>query len=325
MAGVASVYSSRWYRVAELTPRLSPHARLRRQRLRGETWYLLADAVSGRSVRLNAAAYAIAGRLDGRCSLQHLWEALLTREDDPATQDEVIDLLAQLRDASLLQADRTADFSILLPHMESMSRRSARGSLLAWRVPLANPSALLDRFRPLQAALFSRAALIVWGLAISMLVVLATQNAPMLWAHGQLWMATPRFAMLALALYVPIKLLHELAHGLAVRRWGGQVREAGVTLMLLMPVPYVDASAASSFTQRRHRIAVGAAGIMAELSLAAIALTSSAQASNRGKHIVGGFGNHHRGGHFVGSHHTNRGMHIVGGHGTHHRGGHMVR
>ena len=60
------------------------------------------------------------------------------------------------------------------------------------------------------------------------------------------------------------------------------------------------------------------------MSFAAIAVTSSAQASNRGKHIVGGFGSHHRGGHFVGSHHTNRGMHIVGGHGTHHRGGHMV-
>ncbi|MDH3210463.1 MAG: hypothetical protein OEL91_08825, partial [Burkholderiaceae bacterium] len=73
-------------------------------------------------------------------------------------------------------------------------------------------------------------------------------------------------------LYVPIKLLHELAHGLAVHRWGGQVREAGVTLMLLMPVPYVDASAASSFVQRRHRIAVSAAGIMAELGIAALAL-----------------------------------------------------
>ena len=61
------------------------------------------------------------------------------------------------------------------------------------------------------------------------------------------------------------------------------------------------------------------------MSLTALVATSGAQASNRGKHIVGGFGSHHRGGHFVGSHHTNRGMHIVGGHGTHHRGGHMVR
>ncbi len=39
----------------------------------------------------------------------------------------------------------------------------------------------------------------------------------------------------------------KLAHGLAVRRWGGDVRQAGVTLMLGLPVPWVDASAATAF------------------------------------------------------------------------------
>ena len=59
-------------------------------------------------------------------------------------------------------------------------------------------------------------------------------------------------------------------------------------------------------------------------ALLAGSFVSAAQATNRGKHIVGGFGSHHRGGHMVG-HHSNRGMHIVGGHGHHHKGGHMVR
>ena len=63
---------------------------------------------------------------------------------------------------------------------------------------------------------------------------------------------------------------------------------------------------------------------LAIVGLAFLGLTGGAQATNRGKHIVGGFGSHHRGGHFVG-HQTNRGMHIVGGHGSHHKGGHMVR
>jgi hypothetical protein len=63
---------------------------------------------------------------------------------------------------------------------------------------------------------------------------------------------------------------------------------------------------------------------LAVISLSALATSSVVHASNRGKHIVGGFGSHHRGGHFVG-HQTNRGMHIVGGHGPHHRGGHMVQ
>jgi putative peptide zinc metalloprotease protein len=269
---MSSLYSPRWHRVAALKPRLAPQLRVRRLRLRGTTWVVLADPASGRSVRLNAAAYAVAGRLDGERSVQQLWDAQLARGVDPASQDEVIDLLARLREAALVQFDRAADFDLLLPHLDTVVRPKGRGSLLAWRVPLANPTALLDRLHLLQPALFSPMALLVWLLAVGHLLVLALQHGPTLWAHATTWMATPRFALLAMLLYVPIKLVHELAHGLAVRRWGGHVREAGVTLMLLMPVPYVDASAASSFVRRRQRVAVSAAGIMAELGLAAMAL-----------------------------------------------------
>ncbi len=258
--------------MATLRPRLSPQARLRRQRVRGETWYLLSDPSVGRSVRLNAAAYAIAGRLDGQRSMQQVWERVLQHGQDAATQDEVIDLLAQLREAALLQVDRAANFDLLLPHLEQVMNPPGRNSLLSWRVPLGNPSPLLRRLDPLAHLLFSRRALLLWLAALLLLLVLVLQHGPTLWAHGQRWLATPRFALLALLLYLPIKLLHELAHGLAVRRWGGVVREAGVTVMLFLPVPYVDASAASTFNQRRHRVAVGAAGIMVELALAALAL-----------------------------------------------------
>jgi len=269
---MVAVHSARWHRVSGLTPRLLPLVRPRRQLLRGETWYLLADPISGRSVRLNRAAYGIAARLDGQRTVQQLWDRALQRAGDTATQDEVIDLLAQLREAGLAQFDRAADFDALLPHLERIARPSGRGNLLAWRIPLADPSALLDRLRPLQRVMFSRAGWWLWIAAMVVLLALALQHAPELWAHGQRWLATPRFVALAVALYLPIKLVHELAHGLAVRRWGGQVREAGVTLMLLMPVPYVNASAATSFSDRKQRIAVSAAGIMTELALAALAL-----------------------------------------------------
>lgn len=269
---MTALFSARWYRVAGLKPRLSAQLQLRRQRLRGENWYVLADPLRGRSVRLNAAAYAIAGRLDGRRSVQQLWDRSLQHAPDAATQDEVIDLLAQLREAALVQFDRAADFDLLLPHLDQVARPRGGNSLLAWRLPLGNPSALLRHLQPLERVLFSRMALLVWAAALVLLLVLLLQHAPSLWAHGRLWLDTPRFALLAVLLYVPIKLLHELAHGLAVLRWGGQVRQAGVTLMLLLPVPFVDASAASAFVARRHRIAVSAAGIMAELALAALAL-----------------------------------------------------
>lgn len=269
---MSSLYSSRWHRVAALAPRIAPRVRLRRQEVRGNTWYLLVDPTSGRSVRLNPAAYAVVGRFDGVLSMQHLWESQLARAHEPATQDELIDVIARLRESALIGLDNAPDMSVLMSHLQSVAPKRSGGSLLAWRVRLADPSAWLDRLQPLQRFLFSRGALGVWLLGVVSLVVLAAQHGPALWAHAQRWMTTPRFTVLALLLYVPIKLVHETAHGMAVRRWGGQVHEAGVTLMMLMPVPYVDASAATSFVQRRHRMAVAAAGIMAELTMAFVAL-----------------------------------------------------
>ncbi|MBK7238329.1 MAG: hypothetical protein IPI02_23075 [Sterolibacteriaceae bacterium] len=269
---MTAVYSARWYRVANLKPRLSAQLQLRRQRLRGETWYVLAERGRARFVRLNAAAYSMAGRFDGCHTIQQLWDHLLGTGKDAPTQDEVIDLLAQLREAALVTFDRPADGEQLIPHLERVARPRQRNNLLAWRIPLADPSALLDRLAPLRRVLFSPAAALVWGLAVMFVLLLAIQHAPALIAHGRQWLTTPRYAALAVVLYVPIKLLHELAHGLAVRRWGGKVHQAGITLMLGLPVPWVDASAATAFTERQQRIIVGAAGMMAELALAAVAL-----------------------------------------------------
>jgi len=269
---MSTLFSSRWYRVAGLKPTLSPRLLIRRQRVRGETWYVLADPVRGRSLRLNAAAYGMAARLDGERTVQQLWDSLSPDGGDAATQDETIELLAQLREAALVQFDRPADFDLLLPHLQESAQPRGRGNLLAWRVPLGDPTWLLQRLRPVQELCFSRTGLVLWLLAIATLLLQVLQHAPSLWAYGSRWIDSPRFVLLALLLFWPIKLLHELAHGLAVQRWGGRVRAAGVTLMLLMPVPYVDASAASGFVRRRHRMAVAGAGMMAELALAAVAM-----------------------------------------------------
>lgn len=263
--------SPHWHRVAALRPRLVPQLRLRRQQVRGQRWLLLCHPGHGRSVRMTPGAWQLVARLDGERNVQQLWERHGEDADDaePPTQDEVIALLVELRQAGLLQADAGADFEAVAAAPAAPRTRS---TLLAWRVPLGDPSVWLESLRPLARPLFSRPALLVWCLAVLTLVLTVVQQGPALWAHGQQWLATPRYLLLSALMYLPLKLVHEGAHALAVMRWGGAVRQAGVTLMLGLPVPYVDASAATAFVQRRRRVLVGAAGMMAELSLAALAL-----------------------------------------------------
>jgi putative peptide zinc metalloprotease protein len=85
-------------------------------------------------------------------------------------------------------------------------------------------------------------------------------------------MLTPGYLTLGWLLYPLVKGLHELGHALAVRRWGGEVHEVGLALLVLVPAPYVDASASSGFARRSERATVAAAGIMVETALAALAL-----------------------------------------------------
>ncbi|KAG0734856.1 hypothetical protein G6F24_018855 [Rhizopus arrhizus] len=48
--------------------------------------------------------------------------------------------------------------------------------------------------------------------------------------------------VLAMALVYPVvKAIHELGHACAVKARGGEVHEIGLMILLLVPIPYVDA------------------------------------------------------------------------------------
>jgi putative peptide zinc metalloprotease protein len=72
--------------------------------------------------------------------------------------------------------------------------------------------------------------------------------------------------------YPVVKTIHELGHAYATRRWGGEVHEIGVMLLVLSPVPYVDASSSWGFKDKYRRMVVGSAGIAVELFLGSLAL-----------------------------------------------------
>jgi putative peptide zinc metalloprotease protein len=269
----SSLFSSRWHRIASSKPCLVSPLRVQRIVQRGTPWWVLGNPAGGRQVRLDPAAYALVARMDGHHTVGDLWTWHLAQPvSETSSQDDLIDMLAQLREAGLVHADGGADFDTLLPHLERVQSGRARASLLAWRLPMGDPSRLLHRLAPVAPWLFNQATAIAWCLALVWLLIGVVLHAPTLWAHGEQWLATPRYVLLAVALYVPLKVIHEAAHALAVIRHGGAVREWGVTLMLGLPVPYVDASAAAGFVRRRDRVLVGAAGVMAELAIAAVSL-----------------------------------------------------
>src|SRR3989475_8087291 len=118
------LFSSSWYRVAKLTPRLRSHAHIHRHQYRGRTWYVLQDVSTDRFHRFSAPAYLVIGLMDGRRTVQEIWETATTRlGDDAPTQDEAIQLLGQLHAADVLQCDVPPDAAELLERRRKQSRR----------------------------------------------------------------------------------------------------------------------------------------------------------------------------------------------------------
>lgn len=270
--------SGQWFRVAALRPRLDPQAEVRRVVSRGEVWQMLMRPDASRSFRLNRAAWALVGRCDGRVPLQRLWDvAVAELRDDAPTQDELLQILARLHAAGLMSFDRQPDFG---PAGQSAAQAAPRDdndaaprqSLLSWRFALGCPDALLARLVGPLGGLFSPVAGLVWLAGVVAAALAAWPHAGELAAEWRTLLGTPRMLAWAWVVYPLMKALHELAHGLALHQAGARVPQWGISLLMGVPVPYVDASMAATLADRRQRMVVAGAGIMVETGLAALAL-----------------------------------------------------
>ncbi len=270
-----SLFSPNWFRVADLHPLLGGHVQVRRQPSRDALWYVFSDTSTGRQHRLNDVAYQFAGRCNGHHSTQQIWEALLEKMGDHApSQEEIIQLIGQLSESGMLQVDKLSDVEALFERHEARASKQRRSGMnpLAFRLNLFNPDALLRRFDGIGQQIFRTWVLGVWGLIVGLALAGALTHWSELRAHAATYLLTPRYLILMWLCFPVIKAVHELAHGLAVRRWGGEVTQMGITLLVLVPAPFVDASAASAFRHTYQRVMVSAAGIMVELLIAAFAL-----------------------------------------------------
>lgn len=271
---MASVHSERWYKVEGLRPRLARSARFRRQRVRGEVWHVLSGEGAGASHRLNRSAWSFVGRCNGRRTVAEIWQAIVAdNAEESPTQDEIIGLMIQLHGQELVEFDTEPDIAALDRRRRLRRRASDRSRLnpMAFRVGLGNPSRVLARLAFAQG-LFSRGAMAGWAVLVGAGLLTWLASWDQVADHAARWLATPRYLLIAWLCYPAIKLVHETAHALAIRRWGGEVREVGLALVFMTPLPYVDASEASLLPRRYQRCVVSAAGIMAELALASAAI-----------------------------------------------------
>lgn len=263
-------------RLMRMRVRLRAHVRVHRHEYRGQTWHVLENPATGRTHRLDPAANEALALLDGKLTLGEVHELLVQRRgaEAPAAED-LLGLAGTLYSADLVTAEARADLEELAArgaHMQRARLRQYFANPLALRIPLVDPDRYLERAAAWLGRLPASLVVAAWLAVVGAGVLIAASNWTTLTAGGLDQVFSMGNLVVLWLCYPVVKLLHEIGHGLVIRRYGGQVHEMGLMILVLVPVPYVDASASAAFPSKRARMLVGGAGILTELFIAGIAM-----------------------------------------------------
>ena len=273
-------FNESWYRVADMAPRLRSLVQVFRQHYRGRLWYVFRDPSNNQFFRVDESGYRFVAMLDGKRTVAQVWDACNEQLGDAApTQGEAIQLLGQLYTSNLIHADLPADAMGMFDRYKKRMGREVRGwfmNIMFARIPMFDPERLLNLLAPATGWIFGPVGIGLWFGLIAFGLYTLTGRSEELFDQGQNVLNPANLPLLYIA-FALLKAMHELGHGLAVKYFGKQerttseVHTVGMMLMVLTPVPYVDASSAWAFRSRWRRAFVGAAGMYVELALAAIA------------------------------------------------------
>ena len=139
---------------------------------------------------------------------------------------------------------------------------------LFFRIPLWRPDAWLKRVLPWVMPLYSRAFVVLTLLA---LIVGLAQVSRQWDVFTSILLDTFSWQGVTgyLVTLVCVKFLHELGHAFTAKRHGCRVPTMGVAFLVMFPMAYTDVNEVWKLTDKRQRLAVGSAGIVTELAIAA--------------------------------------------------------
>ncbi len=242
-----------------LRPRVKPGVRISRPLLRGTaTLYLLREPESGRRLEIGVKERFIIARLDGTRSLEEIGESYARHFRVRLGEKQWQQMLRLLYGRHLLTDSGPAPAADPAP--------PTRSTLLSGRTRMvADAPALLERLH--RATGFARRPGVlvpVLALVAALLVAVAAQLGELV--HESARLVDQPVALMAVGAVLWVSLaLHELAHGLVGRAFGGRTTEIGLRWRLLMTYLYCEVEDVRFFGRRREQIATAGAGVLMNL------------------------------------------------------------
>lgn len=249
---------------------------IRAQQYQQRTTWTVKDPVGLNYFRLAEEEHFILLQLDGMASLEAIRERFEQRfAPQTISLSQLQHFLATLHQQGLVISQLPGQGRELHRRRGQKRRRKWLAqftSLLAIRLRGIDPTWLLDRLYPLARWFFSPLSVVLCGLvivaAVGLVIVQFDTFQARLPAFHQFF--TPSGMLWLAAALAGTKVLHELGHGLACRHFGGHCHEMGLMFLVFTPCLYCNVSDAWMLPSKYQRSAVGAAGMVVELVLAAL-------------------------------------------------------
>jgi len=212
--------------------------------------------------RFREAEHFILSQLDGVTPLDVVRQRTEERFGATLPQETLIKFVRTLESHGLLETDKA--------RRGSRSRARLKGGLLSLRFKVFDPDKLLTRMVTPLEPLFSKTFVGLTLALVILAVVTFAANTDEI-HRGLVGLLSVHSLLAVWVLIVVVGAVHEFAHGLACKRYGGEVHDMGIFLIYFNPAFYCDVSDAWLFPQQSRRLLVTLAGPYLELVVWALA------------------------------------------------------
>jgi len=236
----------------------------------GQPRYVVEDPVGSKFFRLGVHEWTFVSFLDGKRTVREAYDLAVESVGPNQLPHAEVSRLCRwlLRSglARIVEAERASE-EVFGPKVEPNREAWNPFSI---RLPLFNPDQLLATLLPWMGWLFSRQVFYIWLCACfagGYQIVLQWDQ----FATASTELLSPDSWLLLIAIWLVLKVIHEFAHGLACKKFGGSVSRAGIILILFSPIAYVDLTSSWRIRSKWKRVFISASGMYAEFGVAAVA------------------------------------------------------
>jgi putative peptide zinc metalloprotease protein len=259
----------------ETRPKLRRHLHFTRHEKDGASSWVIKDPSTLRYFRVAHVEGWLMQQMNGTQSVQALSDTLYTKIGMRAAPGAIELFVRRLAELELVESSMQEDGAMQRVRRKPRLPRESRNTILRCRWSFGDPDALFERMVQAMPFFWTRwfviascFAFILYGVLLSLHWRRFASSFAALYSPGSM---TIDLLLIAFGALTGIAIIHEFAHGLTCKRFGGEVREIGAMLLYFMPAFYCNVSDAWMFESRARRLWVTVAGGWMQLWCATLA------------------------------------------------------